>query len=114
MRICRMPRSYEELISDDPAWPEVAKAAAAAPNGAVVLPPASDAQRRACLEAIQVPTRSTLGARAHETGGILVDHGFVRHFGSGSPRLPRQLVQWNATLQISLDRFIIVADDVLG
>lgn len=83
-----MPRSYAELLSDDPAWPEVVKSAAA-PNGVVVLPIASDALRRACLEAIQVSTRSTLGTLAHECGGILVDHGFVRLLGSGCERLPR-------------------------
>jgi len=89
-----MPRSYTELISDDPAWPELSKAAAGAPNGAIVLPPASKIQSREC--------------------GILVDHGFVRHLGAGCPRLPRQLASWNAELGISLDRFIIVADDVVG
>lgn len=109
-----MPRPYAELLSDDPAWPIVAKQAAAAPNGAVVLPFASDEQRRACLEALQVTTRSTLGAVGHETGGILVDHGFVRLLGSGSPRLPRQLCAWNYDLGIALNRFVIVADDVVG
>ena len=109
-----MPRSYAELISDDPAWPELVKAAGAAPNGVVVLPIASDAQRRACLEAVQVSTRSTLGAIAHESGGMLVDHGFVRLLGSGCERQPRQLAGWNAVVGVSLDDFIIVADDVMG
>ncbi len=109
-----MPRSYQELISDDPAWPGVVKQAAAAPNGAVVLPPVNDEQRRACLLAVQVTTRSTLGALAHETGGVLVDHGFLRHLGSGSPKLPRQLIAWNEELDIALERYMIVADDVVG
>lgn len=109
-----MPRAYAELLSDDPAWPALAKEAAAAPNGAVVLPAPSDEERRACLEALQMTTRSTLGALAHETGGVLVDHGFVRMLGAGSPRLRRQLVTWNAEVGVSLDRFIIVADDVMG
>jgi hypothetical protein len=109
-----MPRAYAELLSDDPAYPELAKAAAAAPNNVVLLPIVSDEQRRACLEALQMTTRSTLGAIAHETGGVLVDHGFLRMFGSGSPRLSRQLIAWNAELGVSLDSFIIVADDVVG
>ena len=109
-----MPRPYAELISDDPAWPIVAKQAASAPNGAVVLPVTSDAQRKACLEALQVTTRSTLGAIGHETGGILVDHGFVRLLGSGGPRLSRQLCAWNYDLGIALGRFMIVADDAVG
>lgn len=109
-----MPRTYAELISDDPAWPIVVKQAASAPNGAVVLPIVSDAQRKACLEALQVTTRSTLGAIGHETGGILVAHGFVRLLGSGSPRLTRQLCAWNYELGVALNRFMIVADDVVG
>jgi hypothetical protein len=109
-----MARSYAELLSDDPAWPELAKRAADAPNGAVVLPPPSDEHRRGCLEILQVSTRSTLGAICHETGGILVDHGFVRLLGSGSARLPRRLCDWNAELGIDLDRFMILADDVVG
>lgn len=107
-------RSYAELLSDDPAFPALAKEAAAAPNGVVVLPFVSDEQRRASLEALQMSTRSTLGAIAHETGGVLVDHGFLRMLGSGSPGLPRQLIAWNAELGIALDAYIIVADDVVG
>lgn len=109
-----MARSYAELLSDDPAFPGLASAAAAAPNGVVLLPVVSDEQRRACLEALQMTTRSTLGAIAHETGGVLVDHGFLRMLGSGSQRLPRQLIAWNAELGIALESFIIVADDVVG
>ncbi|MDB4937847.1 MAG: hypothetical protein JWP87_4819 [Labilithrix sp.] len=109
-----MPRAYAELLSDDPAWPALAKEAAAAPNGAVVLPPPAEPQRRACLEALQMTTRSTLGALAHETGGVLVDHGYLRMFGAGSPRLPRPLVAWNADVAVSLESYIIVADDVVG
>jgi hypothetical protein len=109
-----MPRSYAELLSDDPAWPELAKAAASAPNGAIVLPPVSDEQRRVSLEALQMTTRSTLGALAYETGGVLVDHGFLRMLGSGSPRLPRRLIAWNEDLGVPMESFIIVADDVVG
>ncbi len=109
-----MPRTHDELLSDDPAWPELAKAAASAPNGAVVLPPVSDEQRSACLDALQVTTHSTLGALGYETGGVLVDHGFLRHLGSGCPRLSRRLCGWNAELGIDLARFMIVADDIVG
>jgi hypothetical protein len=107
-------RSYAELLSEDPAFAALSKEAAAARNGAVLLPCVSDEQRRACLVALQMTTRSTLGAIAHETGGVLVDHGFLRMLGSGSPRLPRQLIAWNAELAIPLESFIIVADDAVG
>jgi hypothetical protein len=109
-----MPRSYDELISDDPAFPALAQAALAAPNRVVVLPIESNEKRRACLEALQMTTRSTLGAIAHETGGLLIDGGFLRMLGSGSPRLERQLIAWNEELGIGLDQLIVVADDVVG
>jgi hypothetical protein len=63
-------RPYRELVSDDPAWPEIAALAAQRPAHIRVLP-CDPAAARTCLEALQVTTRSSLGALAHETGGIL-------------------------------------------
>jgi hypothetical protein len=59
--------TYEALLSDDPAWPELA--AAARECGRVTVLPRDATAARACLEKLQVTTRSTLGALAHETGG---------------------------------------------
>lgn len=105
-------RSYHELLSNDPAWP--ALAAAAEQCGRVTILPADADAARACLEALQVTTHSTLGALANETGGLLVDHGWVRLFGSGHERLHRALGQWNKTLGIPFGDFLLVADDVVG
>jgi len=105
-------KTYEELLSTDPAWPEIA-AAASGSRRVTLLPPAP-ARARSCLEALQVTTRSPLGAVAHETGGMLVDHGWLRVLGSGHARLTRSLGRWNAELQIDLADFVIVADDVVG
>lgn len=105
-------RPYRELLSDDPAWPELA-AQAAASTRATILP--RDAAKAAdCLERLQVTTRSPLGAIAHETGGVLVDHGWLRLLGSGHARLPRRLGEWNEQLGVPVSHFLIVADDVLG
>lgn len=109
-----MNRLYEQLLSDDPAWPALAAQAASAPNGAVILPPPEQTSRRRTIEALQVTTRSTLGALAHETGGLLVDHGWLRMLGAGHPRLPRALGAWNGQLRVPVEHFLIVADDVLG
>src|ERR1044071_7443416 len=51
------------------------------PHRVTVLP-RQDATARACLEALQATTRSPLGAIAHETGGMLIDHGWLRLLGS--------------------------------
>ncbi len=106
-------RSYPELLSADTAWPEIAALAAQASERVVVLPKTAEAAR-ACLEGLQVTTRSPLGAIAHETGGLLVDRGWLRVLGSGHPQLARTLGGWNHQLGIPLAHLLVVADDVIG
>jgi hypothetical protein len=45
-----------------------------------------DAER--CLYRLQVTTRSVLGALAFHSGGVLVDHGWLRLLGGGHHPLP--------------------------
>ena len=89
---------------------------AGARNAVEVLPPAADAGER--LHETQVTLRSPMGAIIYHTGGVLVDHGWVRILGSGSPRLPRSLPQWNRGRAYDAEGrtagFLLVADDVLG
>src|SRR5262249_6162259 len=88
-------RILEELLdTNDPAWPLVQSWVREATNAVEVLPP-SDPARGEALVATQVTTRSPMGAVIYETGGLLVDHGWLRLLGSGHPRLPRSLPAWN-------------------
>jgi hypothetical protein len=110
-------RSLAELTTtDEPAWPMVQGWLAQAKNHVEVLPPA--ATRADTLFGLQVTTRSPLGAIAYETGGIVVDHGWVRLLGSGHPRLPRDLIGWNRACGLDLTHgapgFVLIADDVVG
>lgn len=105
-------RSYSELISNDPAWPELETAARQ--SGRTTILPRDAGAARFCLERLQVTTRSTLGALAHETGGLLVDHGWLRIFGCGHERLPRALGQWNEMLGVPIADCVLVADDIVG
>jgi len=104
--------------NDDPAWPLVQQWVAEATNPVEVLPRPDDKVRETALVAIQVTTRSPMGAVIYETGGILVDHGWLRILGSGHPRLPRTLPAWNFGRSFSKDgqkpAFVLCADDVLG
>jgi hypothetical protein len=55
------------------------------------------------LVGLQVTSQSPLGAIALETGGLLVDHGWIRVLGGGSPRLPRAIHEWNRMTALLLE-----------
>ena len=110
-------RTLAELTNtDDPAWPLVSRWIRAAANVDVL--PADRAEADAALVQLQVTLRSPMGAVVHRTGGLLVDHGWLRILGCGSARLPRSLPAWNdgkAPLDAAgRPTLLLVADDVLG
>ncbi|WP_370681690.1 DUF2625 domain-containing protein [Comamonas sp. GB3 AK4-5] len=103
-------RTLDALLdAHDPALPLIKAWAQDARVPVELLPPS--AERDAVLLALQVTTRSPLGALAHGTGGILVDGGWLRMLGSGHPRLTRQLHGWN---QGRSHGFLLIADDAVG
>lgn len=104
-------RTLEELIdTEDAALPLVKEWAASASHPFEILEPSEAASQRVLL-ALQVTTRSTMGAVAHDTGGLLIDHGWLRVLGSGHPKLARNIVDWNEGRSSG---FLLVADDVVG
>jgi hypothetical protein len=107
----------ELLAAPDPAWPLIQSWITGASNPVEVLPP-NVASRGESLLALQVTVGSVLGAIVYETGGLLVDHGWVRVLGSGHPRLTRSVASWNYGRTIrrpgETPSFVLVADDVLG
>ncbi|MEV0578059.1 DUF2625 family protein [Streptomyces sp. NPDC050392] len=77
-------REIDELVNvDDPAWRELQEMLSASSVPVQVLPVDVDEGRR-CLLQLQVTARSMLGALALNTGGLLVDNGWMRVFGGGS------------------------------
>jgi hypothetical protein len=111
-------RPLNELINTiDPGWPLVKSWIEKATNKVEVLP--KDNKRAdSSLFQTQVTTRSPMGAVIYETGGILIDNGWIRILGSGSPRLDRSLIEWNKgksyTKTGEKPSFLLIADDVLG
>jgi hypothetical protein len=108
----------DELINrDEPAWPMIQQWVRQATNAVEALP-AADPDRSEALVATQVTTRSPMGAVVYETGGLLIDHGWLRVLGSGHPRLPRSLPEWNrgrTTVEgAGPAPFYLIADDMLG
>jgi hypothetical protein len=71
----------------DPAWPEWLELVRLAPMPAVVLPVARQAGQEVLFR-LQVTARPMMGALALNSGGMLVDHGWVRLLGGGSEGLP--------------------------
>lgn len=77
-------REIDELVNvDDPAWPVLREMLSASSVPVQVLSADVDEGRR-CLLQMQVTARSVLGALALNTGGLLVDNGWVRVFAGGS------------------------------
>jgi hypothetical protein len=75
-----------------------------------LLPPGPE--RENALLYLQVTTRSTLGAFAYDTGGLLIDHGWLRLLGSGHPKLTRSIHDWNSTRTDGA--FYLIGDDAAG
>ncbi len=111
-------RSLEELIDQsDPMWPIIEDWLASAGPRAEVLPAERD-QAETTLVALNVTTRSPLGAMAYETGGVLVDHGWLRLLGASSAHMKDGLLAWNGLVTNSVSHVLsgamIVAHDVVG
>jgi hypothetical protein len=104
-------RPLSELINtQEPGWELVTGWIKQAKNKVQVLPK-TPARADSSLLAAQVTTRSPMGAIIYETGGILVDGGWLRILGSGSPAMDRDLIGWNSKKQPG---FLLIADDVMG
>ncbi|MGR6317370.1 DUF2625 family protein [Micromonospora soli] len=89
------------------AWSEVAAAVAGSPYPVEVLP-AEPARASACLATLEITTRSWLGAVVANTGGLLVDHGWLRVLGSGHDTLP------DVATESDPAGLVVIGYDVMG
>ncbi|MFP9112842.1 DUF2625 domain-containing protein [Flavobacterium sp. RHBU_3] len=111
-------RPVNDLINkEDPGWVLISEWIKEAKNKVEVLP-VDKAKATEALFNIQVTTRSPMGAIIYETGGVLIDGGWIRILGSGSTRLNRSLPGWNLGKSITTygqaAPFWLVADDAVG
>src|SRR5262249_52437160 len=98
----------------DPGWPLVQEWITTARNSVTVLEVDRE-QAAQTLFHLQITTHSVLGSVAWETGGILVDHSWLRILGSGNPRLTGSLFTWNLLSGTeALTGALIVAHDAVG
>lgn len=111
-------RTLGELINaQDPGWPVIKEWIGQATNRVEVLP----CERKKADEALvnaQINTRSLMGAIVYETGGILIDGGWIRILGAGCDRMQRSLPEWNKGKTFSeygeIPPYMLIADDAVG
>jgi len=110
-------RGISELAeTKDPAWPDVRAWVQNAKVPTEILPVVRRDGEKTLL-ALQVTARSPMGAIALESGGILVDHGWIRLLGGGCRRMKATLSTWNA-LEGKTNGppppYLVVAYDAIG
>lgn len=111
-------RPVEELVNNTaPAWRYIKQWIDTAKNKVEVLP-ADESKAKTALFNTQVTSRSTMGAIVYETGGILVDNGWIRILGHGHASLNRSLPDWNKGKSFKefgeSSPFLLIADDAVG
>lgn len=102
--------STEEAWEDFENWKSTAK------NDLVVFPPDSNRALFTLYES-GIDSTSMLAAFILHTGGMLVDHGWLRVLGSGCQDFSRGFKDWNNgknTPDKNNSRFVFIADDVVG
>jgi uncharacterized protein DUF2625 len=85
------------------AWTLVQRWIAQAANDVTVLPADAEAAP-AALDALSLTDRSVLGALALNTGGLVIDHGWLRVFGGP------ELLEWRDRL----DEGLVIGHDVVA
>jgi len=109
-----MTLPWTELVSADDAIKLIREWRAESRTHTVIVDAVPEQGQRV-LEQLQVSTRSPLGAVAFHTGGVVIDHGWLRVLGSGSSEVPRSLDEWNGLGSVRrCDAGLLVADDALG
>lgn len=110
-------KTLEELIDvDHSGWNSVEAWIKQSTRPVVVLEPIDESLAKQSLLFAQVTTKSPLGAILYQTGGILIENGWIRVLGGGAT-LP-SFYQWNLNKTITESKvtkgYLIVALDVLG
>lgn len=111
-------RTLQELINnEEPGWVIVKEWIDQAKNKVEILP-CDKKQAEDALVKMQVTTRSLMGAIVYQTGGLLIDGGWIRLLGAGCNAMNRSIASWNKGKTYQHDYepapYLLVADDVVG
>ncbi|GAB1266744.1 DUF2625 domain-containing protein [Aurantivibrio infirmus] len=103
-------KTLEELINKEDPFINVMKEwVSEAKNHVEILSPSENHDQ--ILLNVQVTTHSILGSLIYHTGGVLIDHGWVRILGSGNTDFARDIHNWNQPIKQGI---YLVADDAAG
>lgn len=105
-------RPQEPRVADTDSWTFLKSLIEASPHKLDVAPP--DAHAHEDLAALRITDNSLMGALILNTGGVVVDGGWLRILGSNSDRLGRSLRGWNDAIGLTGKGLLLVADDALG
>jgi hypothetical protein len=110
--------TLQELVdTKDSGWPVVEEWISLAKNKIEILPCNRQHAENALVN-IQISTHSLMGAIIYETGGLLIDNGWIRILGSGCERMKRTLPDWNRGKTFGEfgepAPYLLVADDAVG
>jgi hypothetical protein len=109
-----MTQTLQELTTvDDPAGPLLREWLDSGDVDTTVLD-VEPGRRDQCLVGLQVTLRSVLGALAYETGGIIVDHGWLRLLGGGHGALPSLYEALGLDDASTAPEYVVLGWDVVG
>lgn len=84
-------------------------------NRVIEILPADRTQGEKVFRQMNVTPGSLMGTLILETGGLFIDHGWLRFLGTGSEKMQKSILDWNAKEEgLGLEGAFIVAYDVLG
>ena len=112
-------RPIEELVNlEEPAWPEYEEIIKKSPVNIAMIP-VSEEHGRQTLFDLQVTSRSPMGGVALNTGGLVVDNGWLRFLGGGTTLMAslataNNLDKENHLFNAGNIGYILVAYDVAG
>lgn len=111
-------RTLQELVNtEDSGWTYVKQWIDVSKNKVEILP-CDLPNAKDALYKTQVSTKSLMGAVIYHTGGLLIDHGWIRILGSGCKLLKRSLPDWNKGKTFSefgeIAGYLLIADDAIG
>lgn len=112
-------RTLQELIdTNDAAWPLIQQWIAKSTRPVTVLSKSSQEIAEQTLVNLQATTRTTLGAIIYESGGLIIDNGWLKVFGGGHNEQIPALLTWNESKTILDNKqnkgLLIIAIDAIG